>query len=299
MLRAPQEPAQPAPARPADAIELVVLEPADELLELVVGVDHVYWAYHRDDRLLVERAPRSGGARERLAELEPAGPGGPVLAVAGVDVYVGCDSSGRAAICTVREGRVEPLALDARGVVGGGLLVDGEVIYWMAQTPIGPGPLLATRRRTGVTRTLIRFGHGDDYAEVLPGGTVAIAGGRLVQLTPTGVRRLRAKCPCGQIPSAVVGGHVRCEPTEYGACTSPVTPTLVPLRGGRAREDTLGRDPIAVGDDLYHLSAGLVRRTGLDDVDQVLAADANRFGIGAGGVAWLEGASVWFAPIPR
>lgn len=299
-LAAPQAPARAAPVRPAGAVELAVLDPSEELLELIVGVDHVYWTTRREDRLFVERAPRSSGAREALAELESPIMAGPVLAVAGSDAYIGCDRAGRAAICTVREGRVEPLAWDARGVIGGGLLVDGDVIYWVAQTPIGPGPVLATRRRTGATTTLIRWRGGDDYAEVLPGGAaVAVAGDRLVQLTPKGVRRLPARCPCGQVPSEVVAGHVRCEPTSYGECESSLMPSLVPLRGGPAREDTLGSHARALGADVYHLADGLVRRASLDGVDEMVASDADRFEVGAGGVAWQESASLWFAPMSR
>ena len=146
----------------------------------------------------MRRAALAGGTAEILARTGELGPHDPSLAVVGGRVFVTrLDRAAlrrrghQAAILRVERGAARPFARHPRGVASASLFAHDGALYWIAATPIGPGPIVATDARTGRTREVAPCRDAEvDWSELVPGTPpMAIAhspggDGQLHPLTP-------------------------------------------------------------------------------------------------------------------
>jgi hypothetical protein len=184
-------------------------------------------------------------------------------------------------------------------IVSTGVIAYDGVLYWIAAGTTGDGPIMATMT-SGDTQMVARCTKPaiDDCPDLLDGARPIIAEGeKLVQLGPHKVD-LAARCPCGSVPTRIVGEYVLCWSfdTRADAPCKPA-PELVKLDGSEhVMVKDLGADVTLAGRYYYHSRGGvLYRRKSLAGRDEVFA-HASLFTADDRGVAWIDGDHLWTAP---
>jgi hypothetical protein len=306
--------ALPAAPHRRGAVDLGKVGPADRYAgvhSLLLSGSDLYYSTADDTTVTVtfHRVRRTGGEHETIAT-SPAIDASHAernLAVIGDDVFVngmtdatkGAEDS-RAPLYRVEHGK--PVRF-ARGptatIVSTGLIAYDNTLYWIAAGTTGDGPIMATTP-SGDTKMVAHCPKPaiDDCPDLLDGPRPIIADDdKLVQLGPHEVT-LAARCPCGSLPTRIVGEYVLCRSfdTRADAPCKPA-PELVKLDGSEhVMVKELGTDVTLAGRYYYHTVKGvLFRRKSLTGRDEVFA-HASLFTADDRGVAWVDGDHLWTAP---